>query len=120
MLKEKTMPYIEIKTNINLTKEQDEVIKSRAAGILAASFPGKTENWLMVNIEGGHEMYFAGSDGACMMIDVAIFGKQSSDGYDKMTRDMCAFIDEEFGIAKDRVYIKYSEYTHWGWNGVNF
>lgn len=114
------MPYIDVKTNIKLTKEKDLLFKSEIANILASSFPGKTENWLMISITDGLSMFFAGKDEPCMIMSISIFGKQSDTKYDKMTAASCDFINKEFGIPKDRIYIKYDEISHWGWNGTNF
>ena len=116
----KTMPYIDVKTTVTLTKEKIDLLKTKIAEILASSFPGKTENWLMLNFAGGCSMYFAGSDADCMLVDIAIFGSQADSSYDKMTAAVCELIEKECGIAQNRVYVKYSEYSHWGWNGMNF
>ena len=114
------MPYIELKTNIALTHEKEGFLKSKIADVLASSFPGKTENWLMVRFDRRSEMYFGGSEAPCMMIDVSIVGKQDKSGYDKMTAAACELIEKECGIPSDRIYIKYTEYDKWGWNGNNF
>lgn len=114
------MPYIEAKTNITLTKEKTDVLKSKLAEVLAQSFPGKTENWLMLNFVYDCNMYFGGSDKPCIMIDISIFGGQTDKSYDKMTAAVCELIEKECGIPANRTYVKYSEYDHWGWNGGNF
>lgn len=114
------MPFIEAKTNIAISKEKETVLKSKIAEVLAASFPGKTENWLMLHFESNCAMWFGGSDAPCILLDVAIFGSQSDRAYDKMTAGICALIESECGIPADRIYVKYSEVEHWGWNGSNF
>ncbi len=114
------MPYIEIVTNLPLTKEKETAIKSGAARILADSFPGKTENWLMVSFEPETGMFFAGSDAPCLMASVALFGRQSDLSYDRMTAGLTRFLEEETGVPADRIYIRYEEFEHWGWNGSNF
>lgn len=114
------MPYIDIRTNISLTDEKKSKLKSVCADILASSFPGKTENWLMVAVSDGDTMYFGGDDAPCLMADVSIFGKQKTEGYDSMTAGFCEAAEKLLGIPADRIYIKYSEYSRWGWNGNNF
>ena len=114
------MPFIDVKTNISLPKDKTDLLKAQIAEILAASFPGKTENWLMLNFTDNCSMYFAGSDAPCMFVDIAIFGSQSDAAYDAMTAGMCALIEKECDVSKDRVYIKYEEVSHWGWNSMNF
>ena len=114
------MPFIDIKTNSSLTKEKTDILKSKIAKVLASSFPGKTENWLMMNFTETCNMYFGGSDAPCMFIDVAVFGSQTDSAYDKMTAGICALIEKECSIPQNRVYVKYEEVSHWGWNGMNF
>ena len=114
------MPFINAKTNTTLTSEKEAVLKAKLADAMSASFPGKTENWLMIQFESACSMYFAGSDAPCMMVHMDIFGSQTDKAYDKMTAAVCALISEECGIPADRIYVKYTEVQHWGWNGNNF
>ena len=79
------MPYIDVHTNTELPREMAETLKSEIARVLSDSFPGKTENWLMLRFSGGEEMYFGGSAAPCAMIDVFIFGAQAKKNYDAMT-----------------------------------
>ena len=62
----------------------------------------------------------AGSDAPCCMIDVSIFGGQAKKNYDKMTTAVTELIAEECAIPAERIYVKYTEYDKWGWNGSNF
>jgi len=114
------LPYIDISTNAALAPETVENLKSKIADSLAAAFPGKTENWLMVRVSAGETMFFAGTPAPCMMVDVSIYGAQSKANYQKMTAAVCALAEKECGIPADRVYVKYTEYDKWGWNGSNF
>ena len=45
------MPFIDVKTSAELNSEKIEQIKSDL-GKAIALIPGKSENWLMVNITG--------------------------------------------------------------------
>ena len=52
---------------------------------------------------------------------IGIFpGKASAESCDKMTDAVCAMIEVECAIPADRVYVKYAEVEHWGWNHANF
>ncbi|MGN1409799.1 MAG: phenylpyruvate tautomerase MIF-related protein [Eubacteriales bacterium] len=114
------MPYIEFKTNTSLTKEKQISLKSKLADALSSSFPGKSENWLMISFSPDTSMFFGGSDKPCVMIDISIFGNQSKKSYDKMTAEVCSLVEKECSIPADRVYVKYSEYDKWGFDGSNF
>ena len=114
------MPFINAKTNIVISRETQVLLKSKLADAMSSSFPGKTENWLMLTFTGDCNMYFAGNDSPCMMVDIAIFGKQSDTSYDKMTSAVCDLMNKECALPADRVYVKYTEYDRWGWNNMNF
>lgn len=114
------MPYINVKTNAEISKKTEVALKSGIAKAMEESFPGKTESWLMVNIEGFCSMYFGGSDLPCAMFEIDIFGTQSEGAYSKMTEKICAIAEEELKVSPDRVYVKYGEYSKWGWNKMNF
>lgn len=114
------MPYIDLKTTKTCNNDQCETLKA-AFGKAIESFPGKTEAWLMVNIEDAQKLWFKGNSSAdSAMVDVALFGKANSSAYDKMTKALTVILSGELGIPTDRIYIKYSEVEHWGWNGNNF
>ena len=113
------MPYITTKVTAPLPQEKINALTA-AYGKLIEIFPGKTERWLMLDFTGDAKMAFVGTDEPCAMVEVALFGKASDDTYDKMTAAVCALIERECAIPADRVYVKYAEVEHWGWNGGNF
>ena len=111
------MPYIELKTN---GKIADREALKRTFGEEIRLISGKTERWLMVSLEDGCDMCFAGSSDPCAIAKVSLFGKASDADYDNLTEALCATLSEELSIPADRIYIKYEEISHWGWNGGNF
>ena len=48
------MPFINIKTNVSISKESEKQIKSKLGECI--KLIGKTENWLMINIEENQKM----------------------------------------------------------------
>lgn len=113
------MPYIEIKTNIDINKEKCREL-SEMLGDRITIFPGKTERWLMTSVTGGVNMTFAGTAEPCVMAQVSIFGKAEPETYDKMTASLCDELSSALGVDSSRIYIKYEECSLWGWNGANF
>ena len=114
------MPYINLKTTKKLTPENCENIKS-AFGKAIECFPGKSEAFLMVGLEDNVKLWLRGdasSDSA--VVDVELLGAVNSEASNKMTGVICDILFKELNISPDRVYIKYSGYTDWGWNGANF
>ena len=113
------MPYIDTLTNVKVSEESAERIKSRFGKAIEA-FPGKSEAWLMVGIKDDYKMYFRGSDEDCAFVNVSVFGSLNSDSCEEMTALVCDILSEELAISPDRIYVKYDSSTDWGWNGGNF
>lgn len=114
------MPFIETKTNVAVSKEAETKIKE-ALGQAISIIPGKSENWLMLAIEGNVPMYFRGDDSApVVFVDVKTFGSASSDVYNRMTAELTKIYGDILGVAPDHMYIRYYGSSDWGWNGSNF
>jgi len=113
------MPYINLKTNCTLNDQNKTLLKS-GLGKAIELIPGKSEQWLMMTLEGDHTMYFGGRDdkGICL-VDVCCYGEPNADAYAKVTAAVCDLMHEVLGVDPADVYIKYSETMYWGGNGVN-
>lgn len=112
------MPFIELKTNQNIDSVKDSLKAELGKAITA--IPGKSEGWLMVELEGGKDMYFKGSSEPCAMFEISIFGSASDSAYNDLTRRICDISEKYLGVAPDRTYVKYGEIEHWGYNNFNF
>lgn len=114
------MPYIRTTVSKELTPENIESIKAKL-GQAIALIPGKTESWLMLAFEDKMNMYFKGDCSEdYAYVEVSLFGTTSDAAYDRLTAAISEIINEELGIDRANVYIKYEETNHWGWNGTNF
>lgn len=114
------MPFINSKVSVSMTQEKKERIKQRLGEIISL-IPGKSENWLMVGFEDSYDLYFKGNkDDETAFIEVKVYGGAAPEVFDKMTAAICGIFQEELGIPENRIYVKYEEVEHWGWNGANF
>lgn len=114
------MPYISTKTTVSIDEAKEKILKEKL-GKAIELLPGKTEAWLMLSFEDNVKMYFKGDNSKpCAYVEVNIFGKASDAAYDAMTAAVCDIYNKELGIPTDRIYVKYEECDHWGWNGSNF
>ncbi len=114
------MPYIELKTTATVSAEKAEKLKAEL-GKAIECFPGKTERWLMLSVEGDKKMWFGGDNSSdSAMVDVCLLGNVDASASEKMTAKICRIIEDELAIAQNRTYIKYSGYQNWGFNGSNF
>ena len=114
------MPFIETKTTVTVSKDQLAALKDAFAKAIEI-IPGKSEEWLMINTVGGCDMAFRGDmDTPCAMIKVEIFGKARDSEYDRLTEELCRVASKILGIPAERIYVRYEEVSHWGYNGFNF
>ena len=100
------MPFINVKTNIPVSENAQEALKTRLGQAIEA-IPGKSEAWLMVGVEPECALWFQG-------------GGAEPDAYDALTARVCELLDAVLDIDPARVYVKYAETPNWGWNGGNF
>ena len=113
------MPYLHLRTSKTLTDEENTRLKSRF-GQAITCLPGKTERWLMVDLEGGAVLTLGGEMRPLAMVEVALFGKAPATAYETLTAEICRVLAEELGLPGDGVYVKYEEVQHWGYDGGNF
>lgn len=113
------MPYINTTTNINITAEQEQVIKTRYAR--AVSIIGKSEAYLMLCFSSNCSMYFGGDNSKPVaFVEVKFFGTSTADKLNALTAEICRIISEELNISSDKIYVKYETVENWGWNSRNF
>lgn len=114
------MPFVNSKVSVKVTPEQKVELKTRL-GEAISLIPGKSESWLMLNIEDEQNMYFRGDDSEPIaFVVVNIFGDPNKDAFDKMTAELTKIYGDILGISADHMYIKYAASHDWGWNGSNF
>ena len=114
------MPYIDLKTTAKITAESEETLRKEFGKIITL-IPGKTEAWLMLNFDDECRMAFKGNaDGDTALVSVDLLGGASEKAYADMTRAICNTVSEVLGVPFGRIYVKYGEYTHWGYAGENF
>ncbi len=114
------MPFIDAKVSVAVSKEVEESIVQKL-GKAISLIPGKSEAWLMLNIQPECRLYFQGTNQKpTAMVEVKLFGAASPAAYQKMTAEVTKILSSELNISENRIYVKYEEASHWGWNGSNF
>ena len=113
------MPFIDAKVSVTVNPAQEESVKQKL-GKAISLIPGKSETWLMLNIQPGCRLYFQGTNSEpAAMVEVKLFGSASPSAYQKMTAEVTKILNSELQIPPNRVFVKYEEVQHWGWNGSN-
>lgn len=114
------MPFINTKTNVKLSKEQEVMLKSEL-GQAISIIPGKSETWLMVGFQDEYKLYFQGDDSQpTAFVEVSILGTENKQAFAALTDEICKIYKNILGISPDHVYVKYHAVSNWGWNGGNF
>lgn len=115
------MPCINCYFSQTVSSTEKEALKLRM-GESITLLAGKTEQYLMVIISDNNVIYFRGNDQKpAAYIEVNLFARQDiSDCYNAFSAQLCELFHEILGLEADRIYIKYSDTKHWGWNGRNF
>ena len=113
------MPFIRTTTNVSVSDSAAEKIRQQL-GQAIRLIPGKSEQWLMLAMEGDKKMYFAGSDEPLAMAEVSPYGSASGDCYNKLTGKITEILSDVLSIPANRIYVRYAETEYWGWNGENF
>lgn len=113
------MPFISVKTNCKLEGRNIEAIKTKLGQAITA-IPGKSEGWLMTDIEGERNLFFRGTDEPAAMVEVNLYGSASSNALGILTSHITGILLDELPISSDRIYVSYMCTKDWGWNGSNF
>ena len=112
------MPFIDCKLNVDITKQQEMQLKDEF-GKAISLIPGKSENWLMVNIQPKCSLYFRGSnDKPIAMITVMVYGTPNPAAYDALTARFNNILKNVANV--EDMYVSYSETSNFGYNRSNF
>jgi phenylpyruvate tautomerase len=114
------MPYLLIQTNVTPDSATRAAL-SRHLSKRLADWLGKPEQYVMVALQPGTAMYFAGSDDPCAYLELKSIGLPES-RLPELSALLSRTMADELGISTDRVYIEFSaaEPQWWGWNASTF
>jgi phenylpyruvate tautomerase len=114
------MPYLKIHTNVEREPGDSQPVLLRASKLVAGLL-GKPEKYVMVALEAGAPMAFAGTEAPVAYLELKSIGLPKS-RTEEFSRALCAFISNEFGIRQERIYIEFADAPRkmWGWDGGTF
>ncbi len=113
------MPYINAKSSTPVSDAQCELIKSKLSK--AITLIGKSEAYLMVEIQENRKIYFKGNcDADSAFFEVKLLGKSTKQNYEKLTCALCDIAKDVLNINGDRVYVKFEEVEYWGHDSYVF
>ena len=113
------MPYISAKFSTPVSETQEKDIKTALGK--AITILGKSENYLMVEIEPERKLYFHGSnDEPVAFFEVKLLGSAPKSKYEELTAKLCETALDVLDIHGDNVYVKFEEVEYWGYNSFMF
>lgn len=114
------MPFINVKLSEKVTDSKVETVKTEL-GKAITLLPGKSEGYLMVNIEDGCHLYFQGNQTApTAMCEVSVFGSAPRSACEALTAEICKMLENELSVPQNRTYVKFSFVDTWGFDGYLF
>ncbi len=114
------MPYLKIQTNLNIDSSEATALAQKASKTVSELL-GKAERYVMVALEDGTSMVFAGSNAPLAYLELKSIGLPP-ERTKSFSQALCSFIQNELSIPPERIYIEFDDAPRnmWGWNGDTF
>jgi len=114
------MPTLRILTNVPVPTEDRPVLLAQASRAVAEML-GKPESYVMVILEDGRDMLFAGTPAPAAYLELKSLGLPEAKAAD-YSRALCDLLAAALEIPPARVYIEFAAPpAHlFGWNGATF
>jgi hypothetical protein len=114
------MPFLSIAASVEILPESRDLLLREASKAVAAG-TGKPERYVLVKIEGGQPLLFAGSEEPSAFLEVKSIGFPGS-GVKELTRSLCDLVTGRLGVPGNRIYIVFEDIkgAMWGHDGETF
>ncbi len=114
------MPLLTLHTNCRLDQAGCDALLRQASAKVSALL-NKPEDYVMVMVQAGQALYFAGSDDPAVYMQLKSLGLPQ-DSTQALSQALAELVQSELGVPPGRVYIEFSspERHLWGWNGGTF
>jgi phenylpyruvate tautomerase len=114
------MPTLRILTNVQIPVDDRPGLLAEASNAVAAML-GKPESYVMVILEDGRDMLFAGTSAPAAYLELKSLGLAETKAA-SYSRTLCNLLAAALGIPAERVYIEFAAPPArlFGWNGGTF
>ena len=114
------MPLLKIVTNVEIS-EPERTVLLRKASQATSEMLGKSERYVMVQLERNRTMILGGTDAPLAYLELKSIGLPE-DSTSDFSRALCAVIQNQLGIEPSRIYVEFTDAPRhmWGWNGKTF
>lgn len=108
------MPYVLIQTGAALSPQTRQEIAA-ALGEAVTVIPGKNAGNLMLTIDAGADMVFAGKKtDECLYMDIRLHGAAAMDAKEKLVVGCYRLLTKATGMEANNIYITIQEFPKWG------
>ena len=111
------MPYIAIKTSLELSEEKMEKVKTEI-GRLITILANKTEAVTMVDFCDCRTFYKAGVKIEGAMIELRLWGKSEFEEKKNFTEELFKLLTTELGLKPENMSLNVLEFNDWGSGGT--
>jgi phenylpyruvate tautomerase len=114
------MPTLRILTNAKIPTDGRAGLLAQASQIVAKML-GKPESYVMVILEDGRDMRFAGTPDPAAYLELKSLGLPEAKAAD-YSRTLCDLLGAALSIPAERIYIEFAAPPArlFGWNGGTF
>ena len=114
------MPILKVRTNVTLPTDLQLAFMKRASKAVALML-GKPERYVMISLDTGGAMLFAGEEAPLAYLELKSIGLPD-DRTREFSSELCRLVSGEFDIPAERIYIEFTDAPRsmWGWNGAFF
>ena len=114
------MPFLRIQTNQPVDPDRREEL-ALLVSRLAAEQLGKPERYVMVRLESGRTMIFAGTAAPAAYLELISLGL-AADQCPALSAALCQWVSDHLGVPADRTYIEFRspDRAQFGWDGTTF
>lgn len=114
------MPLLKLQTTVNLSEDKQQSLLAALSKAVAAAI-GKPEQYVMVSLNPA-AMRMSGQAGDAAFVDIRSIGGLSGDVNRKLSKQVCALLNESLGITPERIYLNFTDVDAgcWGFNGSTF
>lgn len=114
------MPLLAIRTNVDAAPDVKAEFVAAASKRIATAL-GKPEKVVMVSLDTGVAMAFAGTAAPAAFVDLRGLGLPT-DRTGELSTILCDLVEEGLGVPAARVFVNFADWPRhmWGWDRRTF
>jgi len=114
------MPFLKLSTNVDISEQQTRQLLVELSQLVAHQ-TGKPKRYVMVELQGGQAMFFAGNSEPLAYLECKSIGLNATQ-VQALAAALSEALTSALPLSADRIYIEFSNCPaeFWGWNGSTF